>query len=63
MSLIRAARRRERDRDIDDAAECDLALRNIGKNRIAAGDIRGQALVTTAKAAVGDLVEHLEKKR
>jgi hypothetical protein len=48
--------------DIDKVIAASEALRDVGKRLFASGDMRGQAMVTMARATAADLLEHLEKQ-
>ena len=62
IAQVRWARRRQLRRNIDVTRAANDLLREVAKDRSNAGDRRGHDLVTTARVALDDVIDHLEAR-
>lgn len=63
IDRVRQQRAEDYARDIQDAIEAAITVRNIIKTRTRLGDSRGRDMAIFARLAIDDLLEHLEARR
>jgi len=63
IDRVRQQRAEDYARDIQDAIEAAILIRNIGKTRTRLGDSRGRDMAIFTRLAIDDLLEHLEARR
>lgn len=63
ISKVRQQRADDYARDIQDAIEATILIRNIAKTRTRLADGRGRDMAIFARLAIDDLLEHLEERR
>jgi hypothetical protein len=63
IDRVRQQRAEDYARDIQDAIEAAILIRNIAKTRTRLADSRGRDMAIFARLALDDLLEHLEARR
>lgn len=63
IDRVRQQRAEDYARDIQDAIEAAILIRNIAKTRTRLADSRGRDMAIFARLALDDLLEHLEQRR
>jgi len=63
IDRVRQQRADDYARDIQDASEAAILIRNIAKTRTRLADSRGRDMAIFARLALDDLLEHLEQRR